>query len=214
MKSFTIPAAAAAILMSLFLFSCSSRPGKNLPRESIASQLSAFPESRAQDKYKSFCQDNLGPEHMIPDEEYAKNYLRTELSTYASDLQNGLYSAPEKRYYPVGDNGNFIRVDLSVVLDSLVSAEKLLSSFVESANGGQNMTGEEWKAKWAEIESVLREDFSGIPALEEDLSGIDSLVSSGNLILHHSREFNSFYHPHYRIIRKDVFEREILPLLQ
>ncbi len=207
------PIATVALIMSLFLFSCSSRTGKDLLRESIASQLSAFPESRAQDIYKSFCQDNLGPEHMIPDEEYAANYLRSELSTYKEDLANGLYSAPEKRYYPVGDKGNFVRVDLSVVLDSLLSAEKLLAAFVESANGGQNMTGEEWKAKWAEIESALREDFSGIPSLEEDLSGIDSLVSAGNLILHHSREFNSFYHPHYRIIRKDVFEKEILPFL-
>ena len=31
--------------------------------------------------------------------------------------------------------------------------------------------------------------------------------------VHHSRAFNEAYHPHYRIVRRDIFERELLPLL-
>jgi len=102
---------------------------------------------------------------------------------------------------------------LSVVLDSLVSEENLLNAFVESANAGKNMTEDQWKEKWKEIETILRKDFPGIDSLEEDLSQIDSLVSQGNLILHHSRMFNAAYHPHYRIIRKEVFDKQILPFL-
>ena len=30
---------------------------------------------------------------------------------------------------------------------------------------------------------------------------------------HHSRAFNEAYHPHYRIVRRDIFEHELLPLL-
>ena len=31
--------------------------------------------------------------------------------------------------------------------------------------------------------------------------------------VHHSRAFNEAYHPHYRIVRRDIFERELRPLL-
>ena len=30
---------------------------------------------------------------------------------------------------------------------------------------------------------------------------------------HHSRTFNEAYHPHYRIVRRDIFEHELLPLI-
>ena len=31
--------------------------------------------------------------------------------------------------------------------------------------------------------------------------------------VHHSRAFNEAYHPHYRIVRRDIFEHELLPLI-
>ena len=66
--------------------------------------------------YKSFCQDNLGPGHLIPNPDYAKAYLLEELQTYREDLDSMRYEKPEVRYVPVGDKNNFVRVDLSVVL--------------------------------------------------------------------------------------------------
>ena len=33
-------------------------------------------------------------------------------------------------------------------------------------------------------------------------------------VKHHSRAFNEAYHPHYRIVRRDIFEREIKPLIE
>lgn len=32
-------------------------------------------------------------------------------------------------------------------------------------------------------------------------------------VMSHSQQFKDAYHPHYRIIRRDIFEKEILPLL-
>ena len=32
--------------------------------------------------------------------------------------------------------------------------------------------------------------------------------------MHHSRAYNAAYHPHYRIVRRDIFEEEILPKLE
>ena len=187
---------------------------KDSVRIGIENQLKEFPESRVQDIYKSFCQDNLGPEHLIPNPDAARNYLTTELEEYRQDLETGLYSIPTLRYYPVGDEGNYVRVDLSVILDGLIGLEEYLNAFVLSANNGVKKSHDEWKQKWAQVERCIRKHYYYIPDAEKNLAAIDSLVKANNLIIHHSNTFVEIYHPHYRIIAKDIFESEILPLLK
>lgn len=197
------------LLPLLVLLSCRlSETGK-----AIMQQLGHYPESRVQDIYKSFCQDYLGPEHLIPDPDYARNYLATELATFRDDLDSLRYEAPERMYYPVGDQGNYIRVDLSVVLDSLVSEEALLGAFVRSANEGKRVSNEQWVAKWNQVARLIRREFGDIPDAEKDLHRLDSLIKEGHLIMHHSAAFDAAYHPHYRIIARDIFESELQPLI-
>jgi hypothetical protein len=193
------------ILAFVLLPSCQPDP----TREAIEQQLELYPETRVQDIYKSFCQDNLGPGHLIPNPEAAKAYLLEELQTYREDLENGRYDKPALRYVSVGDAGNYIRVDLSVVMDGLVDEETLLAAFVRSANEGKTLSTEEWKEKWAAVASVIRKDFPALPDAEKDLAAIDSLMAEGHYILHHSRIFNETYHPHYRIVARDIFDQEL-----
>ena len=193
----------------ILLFGCRPSPVK----ESIGRQLQDYPETRVQDIYKSFCQDNLGPGHLIPDQEAARNYLTSELSTFREDLDSARYDAPAIMYYPVGDEGNYVRVDLSVVLDGLVDEDVFFDAFVRSANEGKRSTEEQWVAKWKSVEKVIRKDFPDIPDAAKDLDTIDSCVERGDLILHHSQAFGEAYHPHYRIIARDIFERELKPLI-
>jgi hypothetical protein len=188
-------------LIAITLTSCRSNP----IRDAISLQLELYPESRVQDIYKSFCQDNLGPGHLIPNPEAAKAYLTEELEEYRSDLEKGLYDKPEFRFVPTGDQNNYVRVDLSVVLDSLVDVPTLLDAFVRSANEGKKLSEDEWKAKWAEVAKVIRKDFPDIPDAEKDLAAIDSLIAEGNLILHHSEAFQNAYNPHYRIVATEIF---------
>ena len=182
---------------------------KDPVKDAIALQLLQYPESRVQDIYKNFCQDNLGPGHLIPNPESARAYLMEELQQYREDLDKGLYKIPRAFYVPLGDKSNFIRVDLSVILNSQVSVEKLLNAFVRSANEGKIATEDEWKAKWTEVAAVIRRDFMDIPDAEKDLATIDSLMAEGELILHHSAAFESAYHPHYRIVAKEIFGRDL-----
>ena len=42
----------------------------------------------------------------------------------------------------------------------------------------------------------------------------DSLISEGDLIMHHSDAFTDAYHPHYRIVSSDIFEKELHKSLQ
>ena len=200
----------ALLLFPLFvLLSCQPSAEK----AAIARQLQDYPESRVQDIYKSFCQDNLGPEHLIPNPDAARNYLVSELETFRDDLASHRYEAPQRMYYPVGDQGNYVRVDLYAVLSGLVSEEKLLDAFVRSANEGSKVSPEEWVAKWNGIAAIIRKDFSDIPGAEEDLARIDVLVKEGDLILHHSDAFGEAYQPHYRIVARDIFEAELKPLI-
>ena len=189
------------------------RPDEASIRNAIELQLLEYPESRVLDIYKSFCQDNLGPGHLIPDPSYAADYLKEELRTYKDDLENNLYEAPVKPYCQAGDRGNYIRVDLSVVLDSLVTEEAFLDAFVRSANEGTVISKEDWGKKWHVVSRILRKDFKGIPNLDKDLHALDSLLSEGQYIMHHSREFSDAYHPHYRIISRNIFTDELMPLI-
>ncbi len=173
--------------------------------EAIRRQLQQYPESRVQDIYKNFCQDNLGPGHLIPDPDAARAYLLKELQSYGEDLDSGRYCKAEQRCIPLGDEGNYFRVDLSVVLDSLMSADDLLDAFVRSANEGRTLPPDKWKKKWKGIAAVIQKDFPDIPDAENDLAAIDSLVAQGHFILHHSRVFNDCYHPHYRVIARKVY---------
>ena len=178
-------------------------------RDAVACQLEMFPESRVQDIYKSFCQDKLGPGHLVSDPEAARAYLMDELRAYREDLDSARCQKPQRRTLPVGDEGNYVRVDLSVVIDSLVSADALLEAFVRSANESKTVSTEEWKAKWASVADVIRKSFPDIPDAERDLAAIDSLMAQGHLILHHSRSYVEAYHPHYRIIARDILERDL-----
>ena len=189
--------------------SCQTDP----TRVAIQQQLQLYPETRVQDIYKSFCQDNLGPGHLIPNLESARAYLTEELKAYQEDLDNGRYEIPGERYVPVGDCGNYVRVDLSVVLDSLVDAETILQAFARSANEEKTLSPEDWEKKWASVAAVIRKDFSFIPDAAEDLATIDAYLADGQYILHHSRIFNETYHPHYRIVARDIFDNELKPRL-
>jgi len=207
------------ILISTFVLSvslltgCGGSAGKRAEaravRQAIERQLEEYPESRVQDIYKCFCQDKLGPEHLIPNAEAAKAYLSWELATYRQDLDSGKYEKPALRHFPVGDQGNYVRVDLSVVLDGLISEDDYLDAFVRSANAGFHESPEQWRRQWTAIAACIRHDFAGIPDAAQDLAVIDTIMAGDHLILHHSEAFSEAYHPHYRIIARDIFEKEM-----
>ena len=200
-----------AAALSLFLLAACQQAAI---KDAIASQLSRYPETRVTDIYKDFCQDNLGPGHIIPDPESARAYLLSELQEYRDDLDSARYTKPQARFVPVGDRHNFVRVDLSVVLDGLIDEETLLNAFVLSANEGNIASEKAWVKKWHRVAAVIKRRFPDIPGAGADLAALDSLVGAGHLIMHHSEEFSEAYHPHYRIVASDIFENELLKILQ
>lgn len=173
-------------------------------RSAIEGQLATYPESTLQDIYKSFYQEHFGPGHIISDTASARRYLMRELS------EMGKTQSPY--FEPTGSQGDYIRVYLSAVANSLITAEQLLDAFVRSANSRQEPTFS-WMEKWETIVSIIQANKIELEGFETDLPLLTE-AARNNQAVHHSRRYNEAYHPHYRIVERGIFERELYPALK
>lgn len=171
-----------------------------------------YPVATLQDFYKSCFQDAFGPEHLMSDApeayENARNYLVREGEYLHS--QN-LKTTGIPYYEQVGYRGNFYRVSLELIEDGIIPFDAFFLAFQHSVKTYQLPTVEAWKKEWTQVLKIA--DFKTLPHYKADVKTIDSLLSLGHYAYHHSRSFNEAYHPHYRLIAKEVFERELLPYL-
>lgn len=165
----------------------------------VERQFSDYPESTLQDIYKAFYQEHFGPEHMITDTAAVRKYLDRELATMG-DQRSRVY------FESIGVEGNYVRVYLDAITDGLVTADQLLQAFVESANAG-NKPATSWATKWVAIVEVIDEIKPGFGQGECELLFQASL---GNQAVHHSKAYNAAYHPHYRIVERNIFEKKML----
>lgn len=173
-------------------------------RSAIERQLVAYPESTLQDIYKSFYQEHFGPGHIISDTASARRYLMRELS------EMGKTQSPY--FEPTGSQGDYVRVYLSAIADSLITAEQLLDAFVRSANSRQEPTVS-WMEKWEAIVSIIQANKMEIEGFETDLPLLTE-AARNNQAVHHSSHYNEAYHPHYRIVERGIFERELMQALK
>lgn len=189
------------ILLSCILCLASCKQGmvdSAAVKAAVSTQLETYPESRLQDLYKSFFQDRFGPGHIIRDRQSALEYILSEIAE--ADTLAG------PRTEPCGWQGNYIRVNLSVITDGLMSAEELTDALMASAKEVKPEDIEHWKDEWAEIVAIIEKDHPDIPDLAEDKSKIEELLSSGQYAYHHSAAYEAAYHPHYRIIASSVLD--------
>ena len=170
-------------------------------RSAIVRQMATYPESTMQDLYKSFYQEHFGPGHIISDTASARRYLKRELS------EMGETQSPY--FEPTGSQGDYIRVYLSAIADSLITAEQLLDAFVRSANSWQE-PAVSWLEKWEAIASILQANKIELEGFETDLPLLNE-AARNNQAVHHSRRYSEAYHPHYRIVERSIFERELKP---
>lgn len=192
------------LALIISLTSCNNKKDNNI-RTSILQQIVVYPKSTLCDIYKSFFQDRFGPGHLISDTTIAGLYLRKELSTMTESL------TPD--YEPTGCEGNFYRVNLSVIKEGKVPYEVYFNTFVKSVSDIETTPIKKWKTEWQHIITIIDEMSLDLHNYENDKILIDSILKEGKYVIHHSREYNNAYKPHYRIMKKSLFENEILPLL-
>lgn len=173
----------------------------------VTGMLERYPEARLLDIYKSCFQDYMGAEHLVSDTATVQHYLEQELATTTADDLMPWY------WEPCGVYGNYVRVSLRAVHEGLISADVLLNAFIASANSADRPSVEAWSAQWHTIIKVIDQMKLKLPEYVQDKQGIDNVLAHGKYAISHSPDYRNAYAPHYRIVRRDIFERDIKPLL-
>lgn len=182
----------------------------------IERMITKYPDTSLQDIYKSCFQDYFGPAHAIASREVARAYIERELQYV--DMADSTY------FEPCGWRGNYYRVNLTVVAHGILSLDAFADAFYRSAPAVTPIVDEQWTTEWNGmlqiVRDVVKEQASHISRMSPlivdftaDSAAIAHMLSQGNYVVHHSDRYNELYHPHYRIVRKDIFQKEILPLL-
>lgn len=175
-------------------------------KASVEVLMRDYPDATLQDVYKSCFQDYFGVAHLLGSREQVYNYICKELE--ADDYEKG------SRYYEsCGWQGNYYRVYLKAIKEGYITADMLTDAFMSSAPEVAPQVTDKWVAQWNMIETVVRTHYPDLYNIEDDSKTIREMLMQGKYVMHHSRRFNATYHPHYRIIRSDIFKRDILPHL-
>lgn len=171
----------------------------------IAEFMQRYPHATLQDIYKGEFQDQFGPAHLLNNREAVKSYIVRELSL--ADTLGGDYCEPcgwKKRYW---------RVNLSVIRDSLLTVDQFVDAFIASSPDTVPTLSQTWINEWHTMQHLVKEVCPQLKGYAEDSARIAQLHSEGNYVMHHSREFNKYHHPHYRIMRSDIVDHTILPAI-
>ena len=173
----------------------------------VQKQMETYPKSRLLDIYKSCFQDYMGAEHLVSDRQRVKAYLDEELqSTSLDSLMTWLYE-------PCGVDGRYVRVSIRAIKEGLIKEDMLLDAFIRSANTSERPSVDSWRDRWHVIIGTIDQMQLQLPNYDKDKQFIESILSAGKYAISHSPEYREAYHPHYRIVEKGIFEREIKPLI-
>jgi hypothetical protein len=140
---------------------------------------------------------------MITDTLAVREYLLHEVSVAAAD------SVPNVYYESVGACGRYVRVYLRCVNEGMLTAEQLSDAFLRSARP-QEQTGQSWADEWKNIERIASRTGVTCPA---ELSELLREAAETERAVHHSEAYRNAYHPHYRIIERSIFARELQALI-
>ena len=171
-------------------------------------QMQAYPKSRLLDIYKSCFQDYMGAEHLVSDRQRVKAYLDEELNTISFDDLMPWY------YEPCGIDSCYYRVSIRAIKEGIITEDQLLDAFIRSANSETRPSVESWSDRWHMIIGTIDQIKLDLPDFQEDKQFIDSVLSVGKYAISHSPEYREAYHPHYRIVERNIFEKEIKPMIE
>ena len=170
----------------------------------INRQLQTYPKSRLLDIYKSCFQDYMGAEHLVSDRQRVKAYLDEELNTTSLDDLMPWY------YEPCGIDSCYYRVSIRAIKEGIITEGQLLDAFIRSANVQTRPSVESWRERWNRMIGTIDQMKLDLPNYQDDKQFIDSVLSVGKYAISHSPEYRDAYHPHYRIVERNIFEKELL----
>ena len=186
-------------------FSCTNNTQEQAREAFVRTYFQRYPQATLQDIYKGSFQDVFGPAHILTNKESVTKYIQYEMSQ--------VESYENEDYVPCGWQGNFYQVNLKVIADGRVPMDTFVEAFMTSAQGIDTTLTPKFMEDWQWMQQSIRKVVPDLEGFEEDSTLLANLLKEGKYVVHHSQKFNDHYQPHYRIIRKDIFEEKILPSL-
>ena len=187
-------------------FSCTNHTQEQAREAFVRTYFQRYPQATLQDIYKGSFQDVFGPAHILTNKESVTKYIQYEMSQ--------VESYENEDYVPCGWQGNFYQVNLKVIADGRVPMDTFVEAFMASAQGIDTTLTPQFIEDWQWMQQSIRKVVPDLEGFEEDSTLLANLLKEGKYVVHHSQKFNDHYQPHYRIIRKDIFEEKILPKLK
>lgn len=161
----------------------------------LLSEYRLHPEAQIRDYYKLFFQDAFGPAHILNNRISAENYLKSEL-TEASNFE-------EHDLQDIRCLNNYFRVNIKLIVNGKISFKKFLDLFIKSQKLDSRIAWDQWQIIWDQIEQTIIS--LNIPFKKEDLLEMRR-ISKTKEIISHSKIYKKNYHPHYRLIKKNLIE--------
>ncbi|MBQ9048070.1 MAG: hypothetical protein IJ120_09270 [Solobacterium sp.] len=152
-----------------------------------------YPMMRPEDCIKLLYQEEFGPSHAVRNRDEALKSILQEVAV-SREGDSELFTAAGRW---------FVRIDLHKALE-VYTPEDVADWFVRSA-GSWNGSMAEYlkKLKWFDANLDLFPTSFTADEWKEQLSYHRGEAYSN---VHHSKLYNSLYHPHYRLIRKGIWE--------
>ena len=197
-----------ALIMSIVILAQESGEDQLSIEGLVNRQMQNYPKSRLLDIYKSCFQDYMGAEHLLSDRQRVKAYLDEELNTTSLDDLMPWY------YEPCGIDSSYYRVSIKTIKEGFITEDQLLDAFIRSANSETRPSVESWSNRWHMIIGTIDRMKLDMPNYQEDKQLIDSVLSVGKYAISHSPDYREAYHPHYRIVERSIFEKEIKHLIE
>ena len=190
-----------------FFIKILSKSSNEIDLSILREQIENHPNQTLQDVYKSCYQDEYGPGHLISNESSAINSLFQEINSIEKDY------SPTTLIEKTGIYGNYLRVDLTLVRDGIVPFFVLFRALKISATIGGQKSDKNWDKIWNEIAQAIIDSDIRFENFEEDLDRLEKISKSDDKVVHHSEMYEDTYHPHYRIIEKNVYNDVIKPYI-
>ena len=197
-----------ALIMSIVISAQESGEDQLSIQGFVNRQMQNYPKSRLLDIYKSCFQDYMGAEHLLSDRQRVKAYLDEELNTTSLDDLMPWY------YEPCGIDSSYYRVSIKTIKEGFITEDQLLDAFIRSVNSETRPSVESWSNRWHMIIGTIDRMKLDMPNYQEDKQLIDSVLSVGKYAISHSPDYREVYHPHYRIVERSIFEKEIKHLIE
>ena len=167
--------------------------------ELASHELDLHPAAQLVDLYKVFYQGTFGPSHIMEDQAVALRLLAEEIDCDEFD---------QVLWQDVSYMENFFRINLVIVKNRQILIDDLFRALVASSRIGATLSHDEWKEEWYRIDNVLRDSLPEEIFTPESSVIVKEAVEGGKLV-HHSALYKRSYHPHYRVISREWFERLI-----